>query len=72
MTDLLAKAVAAVDKLPTVEQDTVAALILAELQAEERWKELFAKDPSKLQRLAEQAREDIRQGRAEPLDPSKL
>ena len=37
MTQLLAQALAAVNKLPELEQDAIASLILDELSDEQRW-----------------------------------
>ena len=68
MTRLLEEAVAAMARLPAGDQDAVASLILAELEAEKGWQEALAKNPEKLQRLADEALEDIRAGRVTGLD----
>lgn len=43
MTPLLEKALSEVYKLPPEEQDSIAALILEELEDEHRWDKAFAK-----------------------------
>lgn len=63
MTQLLEQALSEVKKLPEVEQDAIAALILDELADERRWQESFARSQDHLARLAAKAREDIRAGR---------
>ena len=72
MTELLEKAVAAAATRPPDEQDALASLLLLELEAENHWTEVLRKDPAKLQRLAEQALEEIRAGRIVELDPDPL
>ena len=72
MTELLERAVAAAASRPPDEQDALASLLLTELEAENRWAEVLSKAPTKLQRLAEQALEEIRAGRAAELDPDRL
>ena len=72
MTELLEKAVAAAATRPPDEQDALASLLLSELDAANRWSEVLRKDPAKLQRLAEQAVEEIRSGRTAELDTDCL
>jgi hypothetical protein len=72
MTELLTKALAEVSKLPDEEQDHIAALILAEIDSERRWDELFAKSEDLLTKLANEALTDFRNGNTEILDPDKL
>jgi hypothetical protein len=49
VTDLLQKALTEVKKLPPSEQDALAAILLQELAAEERWTESFAKSQDALE-----------------------
>lgn len=63
MTQLLEQALSEIQKLPQLEQDAIAALILDELADERRWQESFARSQDKLASLATKAREDIRAGR---------
>ncbi|HEX3578079.1 MAG TPA: hypothetical protein VHY33_05895 [Thermoanaerobaculia bacterium] len=72
MTGLLEKAMAEAAKLPEEEREAVGAWILAELESERRWDELFAKSQDVLGRLAEEARREYRAGLTQPLDPDKL
>ena len=39
---------------------------------DEQWEAALARDPDKLKRMVEEALEDIKAGRSEPLDPDKL
>ena len=68
MTKLLEKAFAEASRLPTTEQDAVAALILEELASERRWAEAFAKSQDKLAALADEALAEDDRGETEPLD----
>ena len=63
MTTLLEKALAAVTKLAPEAQDAIAALILEELDDEQRWDTTFAATQAQLAKFAEKVREDIRAGR---------
>jgi hypothetical protein len=72
MGKLLEMAIAETAKLPEQEQEAVGAWILAELESERRWDELFAKSQDVLAKLAEEARQEYRAGLTEPLDPDKL
>lgn len=59
-------------KLPEQEQEAFAAWILAELESERRWDDLFARSQGLLAKMAEEARAEYRAGLTEPLDPDKL
>ncbi len=72
MTRLLEQAIQAVQTLPATEQDTIAAVILDELEDERRWDEAFDRSQEKLAQLAEKAREDIRAGRVRDVFPDEL
>ena len=67
MTDLLEKALSEVKKLPPSEQDAVAAILLQELAAEQRWAESFAKSQDALEKIAEEALAEYRAGLTKPL-----
>ena len=72
MGKVMQRAVAEVSKLPEAEQEVVGAWILAELESERRWDELFARSQDV---LAEMAAEEIREDEAGltlPHDPDKL
>ena len=74
MTQLLEKAFDRASQLPDEEQDEFARLLLAELDSEQRWSELFARPESEdlLERLAVEALAAHRAGKTTPLDPSDL
>lgn len=73
MGKLLERAIEEAHKLPEEEQEAIGAWLLAEIDSETRWDELFARPASEtLKRLAEEALEDHRSGRTSPLDPERL
>jgi len=72
MTTLLEKAMAEASRLPEEEQDAFAAWILAELESERRWDDLFSRSQDVLAKMADEARREYRAGLTEPLDPGKL
>jgi hypothetical protein len=72
MTRLLEQALAQVMQLPESEQDTIARLVLDEIESEREWDRLFAKSPEKLSRLADKAWAEHEAGLSEELDPDKL
>jgi len=73
MGKLLAQAIEEAQKLPDDEQEAIGAWLLAEIESERRWDELFSRPPSKaLERMAAEALEDFRAGRTTPLDPERL
>ena len=72
MTKALKKAFEAAARLPDADQDELAAAILEELEADERWDAAFARSHDALERLGDEALEEYRAGRTEPLDPDAL
>lgn len=72
MTKALKKAFEAASRLPDADQDELAAAIIEELEADERWEAAFARSQNALERLADEALEEYRAGRTEPLDPDAL
>lgn len=69
MTQLLEKAIAEVKKTPPDMQDTIASLILAELQDELAWQKAFSNTSNtQWDRMAEMIRREIASGDTEPLD----
>jgi hypothetical protein len=68
MTKMLKEALERLSKLPDDEQDTIAALILAEIEDEKRWQESFAKSGALLDKLAREAREEDERGETVPGD----
>lgn len=55
MTEMLERAITAARSLPDREQDEIAAIILAEIEDERRWTELFERSPDVLEALAREA-----------------
>ena len=72
MSKLLEQAMAEASKLPEPEQEAFGAWILAELESERRWDDLFARSQDLLASMAGEARREYRAGLTEPLDPEKL
>ena len=72
MGKVLQQALTELTKLPETEQDAVGAWILAELESERKWEELFARSPDLLAEMAADAIREDDAGLTEPLDPEKL
>jgi len=72
MTKALRKAFDVASRLPDREQDALAAAILEELAADERWEAAVAARLGALERLADEALAEHRAGRTKPLDPDTL
>jgi len=72
MGKLLEKVMTEASKLPDQEQDAFAAFMLAELESERRWDDLFARSQDLLSRMAEEARHEYRAGLTRPLNPDEL
>ncbi|PYQ29659.1 MAG: hypothetical protein DMF56_11910 [Acidobacteria bacterium] len=72
MGKVLERAVSELSKLPEVEQETAGAWILAELESERRWDDLFARSENLLSQMADEAIGEDEAGLTEPLDPERL
>ena len=72
MGRLLEKAIAEASKLPESEQEAIGAWLLAEMESERRWAELFGKSSSVLERMADEALKEHEEGLTTPLDPDRL
>jgi len=72
MSKLLEQAIAAAHKLPESDQEAIGALLLAEIESERRWDELFSKPSAAIERMAEEALDEHHAGRTTPLDPDTL
>ena len=72
MTQLLEQAFAAAARLPDAEQDALARALLAELASEGAIDAALERRPDVLARLADEALEEHRAGRTQPLDPDTL
>lgn len=60
MTQLLEKVLTEVYKLSPEKQDAIAAIILEELEDEQRWDKTFADSQDQLAQLAQKVRADIK------------
>ena len=72
MTTLFQQAVDKALRLPPAEQDSLAQLLLAEMESERKWDELFARSPDVLERLANEALAENEAGLTQELDPERL
>jgi hypothetical protein len=70
MNALLEKAIAAAAQLPKAEQESLASLILDEIEAERSWDERFANSQDQLGELVRRARAEAAQGDVFSYDPS--
>jgi tripartite-type tricarboxylate transporter receptor subunit TctC len=68
MTNALKKAFDAASKLPDQDQDALAAAILEEMAADERWEAAVRANPVALESLADEALAEFRKGQTKPLD----
>ncbi len=72
MTQLLEKVLTEVYKLSPEKQDAIAAIILEELEDEQRWDKAFADSQEILSKLAAEALAEHRSGQTQELDPDQL
>jgi len=72
MTTKLEKAISVLEDLPENEQDAAAEWLLAELESERRWDDLFARSSKKLEMMAAEALAEHRAGLTVELDPENL
>ena len=72
MTELLQQAFAAVSKLPTAEQDSIADWLLREMESDTNWDASFARSQDLLAHMAAEARAEHGRGETEDLDPDNL
>ena len=74
MNQLLQQAFKRASELPEEEQDKFARFLLAELELEQQWVELFSRPESEdlLERLADEALATHRAGQTQPLDWEEL
>ena len=70
MNALLKDVLARLDKLSPERQNELAALLLAEMEADERWDAQFAKSQDELETMADEALDEHARGETSPLDTS--
>lgn len=68
MTELLSRAIALLQALPESEQDAMAAMIMEEIEDEQRWDESFSRSPNILEKLAASAMAEYSAGQTQELD----
>jgi len=68
MTQALSAAVASAAKLPDEEQNVLAAIMLEEMESEQRWSALFTGSQNLLEQMASEAIQDFQAGRVQPID----
>ena len=68
MTQLLEKAVAKVSTMSESEQDALASVLLTEMEADQRWNQLFEASQDTLGLMAREAMEQYRADKAPSLD----
>ena len=68
MTQALSAAVACAAKLPDEEQNVLAAIMLEEMESEQRWSALFSGSQNLLEQMASEAIQDFQAGRVQPID----
>ena len=67
------KAIAEAATLPDADQEAIGAWLLAEIEAERRWDQLFDQPASAaIERMADEALRAHASGLTEPLDPDTL
>ena len=72
MTKLLERAFKKASELPEVEQNALAKWVLEELDAERKWEKAFAASEDILDRLADEALAEHKQGETKPLNIKAL
>jgi hypothetical protein len=72
MTRLLERAFEEASKLPEVDQNALAKWVMEELEAEGKWAKTFAASEDILDKLADAALAEHKQGRAKPLNIKDL
>ena len=72
MGRLLKKAISEASKLPDSEQEAIGAWLLAEMESEHRWSDLFGRSGNVPERMADKALEEYEQGLTAPLNPDQL
>lgn len=68
MTLSLEKVISEVQKLPEHDQDVLASIIMEEIFAENEWDVSFATSQDALEKLANEALTDFREGKTKPME----
>ncbi len=68
MTSLREEAIQKAIRLPDQEQDALASILLEQMESDRKWEESFARSTEALDKTAEEALEEHRQGRTRDLN----
>lgn len=72
MSNLLDEAYAAAKELPEEAQEAIGAVLLAEMDADQRWEQLLSQPSDVIEQMIDKALENHRLGKTLPLDPDTL
>ncbi|VAX16200.1 hypothetical protein MNBD_NITROSPINAE03-316 [hydrothermal vent metagenome] len=72
LSALLEKTLQKISLLPESEQDVLAEVLQRELESEKQWSKTLKESEGQLERLADEALTELKEGRAESLDTEKL
>ena len=72
MTKTLEQAIERLRQMPAERQDSLAQLLLHEMEEDERWQRSTEVNEGKLRGLVDEVLEADERGECEPLDPDKL
>ncbi len=72
MTTLLEKAFGMASTLPQTEQEKIGSRWIDEIKSEQRWEELLSKSEDVLDKLADEALEDLEKGRTKQVGWNEL
>ena len=72
MTDTLQNAIKQLEQMPADRQDSLARLVLHEIEQDKLWEQSTAANADKLKGLVADVLADDDQGKCEPLDPEVL
>ena len=72
MTELLEQDISKIRTLSSDQQETLATIILEEIEEEKQWDQSFTSSPDLLAKLAAEAMTEYRQGKTKELDPETL
>jgi hypothetical protein len=67
MTELLEKVIKKVGRLPKSQQNAIAEIIMEEIEDEKKWEIKFKNSQGKLSKLADEAVEEFKKNKTEPL-----
>jgi hypothetical protein len=67
MTELLERAIKKVGKLSKARQNAIAEIIMEEIEDEKKWESKFKHSQGKLSKLADEAADEYRKKKTEPL-----